>query len=976
MIFNILVLSAVAICSAEPAAAKTGWSAGHVGIDRPGSDFKLLDCGNQTATCCFEHCMQEDKCEAWSFELRNSKCHLKNTVPTQSMAQNSDGTASITSGVKKAAAEGLLPLKYTNFPLGATSPSGWLRTQLQLVTNGLSGHLELFWDDIADSVWIGGEHDHSGAGHERGPYWLNGVVPLSAHLNASGDTKATTLNVDLQGQVNRWVYYILDHQNKTTGWLGPDDGFGGAGNTYWNGWNIAAALLQYADARAISDPIISARCNKAVLSYITCVHGRMLTVPFSAWSQNRWQDWAYIVHWLLDQAPQGQEQLLWDAAELTQQQSWDWDAYYDQTGTGTTGAFVGKTMPKFPAMNVGGWSMYDHGVNNAMGTKSCTTWYRQSRNESDAKAAYKKLLIQDKYHGQPHGMFAADECFGGRELNRGIELCAVVEQMYSLQHNFRVLGDPYFLDRYERIAFNSLPGTISPDQWQHQYLQQANEINAKYGLKQHVWQTDGADSTGMGVAPNFGCCTANINQGWSKFTSNVFLQSPSDKGVVIAVIAPASVTTKDGSTVSITTDYPFGDDATITAISKSAAFPLHIRIPGFADSATISVDGGAPTSAKNGTLFTVAIAAGKSSKISIDLKPQIRLEKEWGLSPTPLPTPIAYSAGGAAVPSASTGATGGASDWSFSGGAGVSNSKMAGDSDIRSGEPGGVSMAILNHPLYGEGHAITKVSLAFQYLAGYSPPKGQTKVGSTLSVHLVATNHTIIKTLYTSSALDKYSFDHGDPYSPPISVVADGLNVPNGEPLMIALKFTNNQRNLQVPLLDKTGMSVSVEWGATKAPGPAPMPPSSTMKPGTAAVAVLRGPLLYTLLLKETVTSVIKTWAPFNNTDVNLESPAPWNYALLLDDAHPLQYVKSSLGPNKAIPFNTSNYFATIQASARALPGWLEKTNAADEPPASPLDCKKVDGGCGPEVKVTLVPYGSTNLRMSGLPWIGATGSN
>jgi DUF1680 family protein len=75
------------------------------------------------------------------------------------------------------------------------------------------------------------------------------------------------------------------------------------------------------------------------------------------------------------------------------------------------------------------------------------------------------------------------ECFGGRNLNRGIELCAVVEQMYSLQHMFRVHGDPYFLDKCERIAYNSLPATLTSDMWAHQYLQQANEINANYGQK-------------------------------------------------------------------------------------------------------------------------------------------------------------------------------------------------------------------------------------------------------------------------------------------------------------------------------------------------------------------------------------------------------------------------------------------------------------------------------------------------------------
>ena len=84
-----------------------------------------------------------------------------------------------------------------------------------------------------DSVWIGGSHDHSGAGHERGPYWLNGVVPLAAHLNATNDTAANgALSVDLQAQADKWIRYILDHQ-RPDGWLGPDDGFGGKGNESW-----------------------------------------------------------------------------------------------------------------------------------------------------------------------------------------------------------------------------------------------------------------------------------------------------------------------------------------------------------------------------------------------------------------------------------------------------------------------------------------------------------------------------------------------------------------------------------------------------------------------------------------------------------------------------------------------------------------------------------------------------------------------
>ena len=78
--------------------------------------------------------------------------------------------------------------------------------------------------------------------------------------------------MDLHTQANKWVEYILANQ-QADGWLGPDDGFGGKGNTYWSGWNIAASLLQYADAqRHAGEAAVAARCEKAVLGYVTVVH--------------------------------------------------------------------------------------------------------------------------------------------------------------------------------------------------------------------------------------------------------------------------------------------------------------------------------------------------------------------------------------------------------------------------------------------------------------------------------------------------------------------------------------------------------------------------------------------------------------------------------------------------------------------------------------------------------------------------------
>ena len=75
--------------------------------------------------------------------------------------------------------------------------SGWLKEQLQVQAQGLSGHLSLFWPDINQSSWIGGNAD--GGLHERTPYWLNGFVPLAYQLQ----------DEDLLKQASRSFSYLV-----------------------------------------------------------------------------------------------------------------------------------------------------------------------------------------------------------------------------------------------------------------------------------------------------------------------------------------------------------------------------------------------------------------------------------------------------------------------------------------------------------------------------------------------------------------------------------------------------------------------------------------------------------------------------------------------------------------------------------------------------------------------------------------------
>ena len=100
-----------------------------------------------------------------------------------------------------------------------------------------------------------------------------------------------------------------------------------------------------------------------------------------------------------------------------------------------------------------------HGVNSAQSLKSGAVVYRMSGSRSAAQSSFDRLVVLDKYHGAPTGVFQADETLSDSMPSHGTELCAVVESIFSLNIVHEIQGDASFADRAERIAYNALPGT-------------------------------------------------------------------------------------------------------------------------------------------------------------------------------------------------------------------------------------------------------------------------------------------------------------------------------------------------------------------------------------------------------------------------------------------------------------------------------------------------------------------------------------
>lgn len=180
----------------------------------------------------------------------------------------------------------LKPLGATAFaplPLGTIKPAGWLRDQLRIQADGLSGHLDEFWPDIKESAWFGGQAE----GWERVPYWLDGMVPLAYTLD----------DPTLKDKVVRAVNFILEHQHQD-GWLGPvGDSLKHKPYDVWPLFPLFKALVQYGEASG--DPRIDQallRCSRKIDEVIT-------REPLYSWAKVRAADLVVPLYRLERSAP-------------------------------------------------------------------------------------------------------------------------------------------------------------------------------------------------------------------------------------------------------------------------------------------------------------------------------------------------------------------------------------------------------------------------------------------------------------------------------------------------------------------------------------------------------------------------------------------------------------------------------------------------------------------------------------------------
>ena len=437
-------------------------------------------------------------------------------------------------------------------PVGQVQPKGWLLEVLNRQKNGLNGQLGTVsdWLDKNNNQWLSDQGSH---GWEEVPYWLRGYSSLAYILN----------DEVMKQEAKVWFEAVLTHL-KANGELGPS-GTDGDPNTpdLWAKMPMLWALQTYYEATG----------DDRVLTAMTNYFKWELTIPNANFLKGLWQskrggdnEWSVI--WL-----------------------------YNHTGD----ASVLPLIEKLHRCGVN-WTMKNdlpnwHGVNVAQGFREPATYYVYRGNTEMLQAAYDNHHTMRQRYGQvPGGMYGADENarLGYIDPRQGAETCAVVEQMASDEIMMGITGDIFWADHCENVAFNTLPAALTSDMRALRYITSPNM--AVSDGKNYGGSIDNGLLGMLSMSPfSSRCCQHNHGMGWPYFTEHLVMST--NDGGLCATLYSASETTatvSNGVTVTLKedTNYPFEEDIKFTVhSSQSVAFPLYLRIPVWAENASVIVNG-------------------------------------------------------------------------------------------------------------------------------------------------------------------------------------------------------------------------------------------------------------------------------------------------------------------------------------------------------------------------------------------------
>lgn len=229
------------------------------------------------------------------------------------------------------------------------------------------------------------------------------------------------------------------------------------------------------------------------------------------------------------------------------------------------------------------------------------------------------------------GLPSATENFRGVDERAGHETCNTAVFPYALGAVMRISGDAPLGDRIEKAVFNAALGSVTKDFRALQYFSCPNQVVAS--LRSNRF---GHHPGRMAFSPGHDveCCTGNVNRFLPYYVGQMWLRAPGN-GVVAALYGASTLRTEVGAgsesvVIREETAYPFAETVDFTIeTARPVAFPFHLRIPGWAAGATVSVNGGpAGGAATPGTFLVLDRTFSSGDRVRLRLPMAVRIT-EW-----------------------------------------------------------------------------------------------------------------------------------------------------------------------------------------------------------------------------------------------------------------------------------------------------------------------------------------------------------
>lgn len=266
---------------------------------------------------------------------------------------------------------------YMELPLGSIKAKGWLLEMLQRQRNGASSQMDVLYPEVmgARNGWLGGDGDQ----WERGPYWIDGLLPLAYILD----------DKEMKAKIQPWIEWTLASQRED-GFFGPAKDYSPeAGlqrdnsSDWWPRMVVLKIMQQY----------YSATGDERVVDFMTkYFRYQLATLPstplgkWTFWAEFRACDNLQAVYWLYNITG---DSFLLDLGNLIHKQSYDFvDMFLNRNDLTRKNSI--------------------HCVNLAQGIKEPVIYYQQDPDKKYINAVKKAFADIHHFNGQPQGMYGGD----------------------------------------------------------------------------------------------------------------------------------------------------------------------------------------------------------------------------------------------------------------------------------------------------------------------------------------------------------------------------------------------------------------------------------------------------------------------------------------------------------------------------------------------------------------------------------------